>query len=83
MELKDTITGMTSLDYKERFKAEYQQTKIRHDKLEDMLNKHFRGELDFVPTSPIGLLNEQLLWMEHYLGVLEARAHHEGIDLYD
>lgn len=26
-ELKDTIEGMTSADYKERFKAEYQQVK--------------------------------------------------------
>ena len=39
MELKDTIAGMTSPDYKERFKAEYQQTKIRHAKLKALLNK--------------------------------------------
>ena len=29
MELKDTIELMNSSDYKERFKAEYWQTKIR------------------------------------------------------
>lgn len=29
MELKDTIELMTSEDYKERFKAEYWQAKIR------------------------------------------------------
>lgn len=31
MELKDTIEMMTSDDYKERFKAEYYQTKIRYN----------------------------------------------------
>lgn len=31
MELKDTIAGMNSADYKERFKAEYRQVKIRYD----------------------------------------------------
>ena len=30
MEFKDTIAMMTSEDYKERFKAEYYQTKIRY-----------------------------------------------------
>lgn len=30
MELKDTINGMLSNDYKERFVAEYQQTEIRY-----------------------------------------------------
>ena len=29
MELKDTIEMMVSVDYKERFKAEYLQLKIR------------------------------------------------------
>ncbi len=38
-ELKDTIEGMTSADYKERFKAEYQQVKIRYDKLDAMTVK--------------------------------------------
>ena len=29
MELKETIDGMISTDYRERFKAEYRQTKER------------------------------------------------------
>ena len=33
MELKDTVELMNSKDYKERFKAEYLQAKIRYDKL--------------------------------------------------
>lgn len=36
MELKDTIELMNSSDYKERFKAEYLQVKIRYDKLHKM-----------------------------------------------
>ena len=32
-ELKDTITPMMSDNYKERFKAEYMQTKIRYERL--------------------------------------------------
>ena len=37
MELKDTVELMTSEDYKERFRAEYWQTKIRYDRLMNML----------------------------------------------
>ena len=43
MELKDTIEMMNSSDYKERFKAEYYQVKIRAEKLDDMLNKYKLG----------------------------------------
>ena len=50
MELKDTIEMMNSEDYKERFKAEYYQTKIRYDKLHSMLVKNEAGTLDFKPT---------------------------------
>ena len=32
-ELADTAAGMTSPDYKERFRAEYIQTKIRYERL--------------------------------------------------
>lgn len=32
MELKDTVEMMGSVDYKERFKAEYLQAKIRYEK---------------------------------------------------
>lgn len=39
MELKDTIELMNSEDYKERFKDECYQTKIRYDKLHNMIIK--------------------------------------------
>lgn len=83
MGLKDTIAGMTNPDYKERFKAEYQQTKIRHDKLVEMLNKLEKGELNFTPTCPEELLRDQANIMNHYLGLLQIRAEYEGIDLHD
>lgn len=81
MELKDTIELMNSSDYKERFKAEYYQTKIRYDKLHQMLVKHEAGVLDFKPTCPIEKLQEQKRYMGEYLRCLEVRAAIEGIEL--
>lgn len=81
MELKDTIEMMTSEDYKERFKAEYYQTKIRCEKLEDMVVKYREGTLEFKPTCPYKVLYEQLVHMERYRNALETRAKIEGIDL--
>nr|DAK60893.1 MAG TPA: hypothetical protein [Caudoviricetes sp.] len=52
MELKDTVALMASADYKERFKAEYYQLVIRFKKLQTMLEKWDKGELDFTPTCP-------------------------------
>lgn len=81
MELKDTIEMMTSDDYKERFKAEYYQTKIRYNKLHNMLVKNEAGVLDFKPACPITKLMEQKRYMGDYLRMLEVRAAVEGIDL--
>ena len=50
MELKDTIELMTSEDYKERFKAEYLQLKIRVEGLRKMLIKWDADKLDFTPV---------------------------------
>ena len=80
-ELAETIELMQSGDYKERFKAEYWQTKIRHDKLAEMLKKYKAGTLDFEPKCPETLLDYQLSVMERYLFALEERAEIEGIDL--
>ena len=81
MELKDTIELMTSKDYKDRFKAEYYQLLIRYKKLKDMLDKHSKGELEFTPTCPISVLEEQLLSMIKYKNMLVMRAEIEGIAL--
>lgn len=81
MELKDTITLMNSEDYKDRFKAEYYQTKIRYEKLHKMLIKHSAGTLDFTPTCSIVTLENQKRYMGEYLKTLEIRAEIEGIEL--
>lgn len=81
MELKDTIEMMNSPDYKERFKAEYYQTKIRYEKLHQMCVKYEAGTLDFTPTCSLGLFKAQKAAMGQYLYCLEIRAEIEGIKL--
>ena len=81
MELKNTIEMMTSEDYKERFKAEYLQTKIRYNKLHRMTIKYEANKLNFTPSCSLELLNEQKRHMGMYLHCLEARAEIEGIEL--
>lgn len=92
MELKDTISFMNSKDYKERFIAEYMQTKIRYEKLKDLNNKieaahrvRFSDIVEKIPEPkhdcPVELLDEQQRAMGQYLHVLEVRAVIEGIEL--
>lgn len=81
MELKDTIELMNSSDYNDRFKAEYQQVKIRYEKLHKMLVKWDAGTLDFEPTCPQPLLLEQERYMREYIRCLETRAEIEAVDL--
>jgi hypothetical protein len=81
MELKDTISLMQSADYKDRFRAEYHQTKIRYDKLHNMLVKADAGALEFTPTCSLELLKRQKQAMGQYLYALEVRAVVEGITL--
>lgn len=81
VELKETVEMMNSADYKERFKAEYQQVFIRCQKLAAMLEKWDSGELNFEPTCPRSTYNMQIRAMTDYIAVLEARAVMEGIVL--
>lgn len=93
--LKDTVGMMNSSDYRERFIAEYWQTKIRYEKL-----KAFNTKIDAafqtmgvcpgeegkrvempVHDCPAGVLREQQEIMGRYLHTLEVRAEIEGIDL--
>lgn len=78
-ELKDTIPGMLSPDYKERFTAEYEQLSIRASKLETLIDNYRNGQLSFKPTCNIELLERQLDIMKAYITVLEERAKIEGI----
>lgn len=81
--LKDTIELMNSNDFKERFVAEYVQTKIRYDKLHKMLVKYKAGTLSFTPQCSYELLTEQAGFMGQYLHCLEVRAEIEGVKLPD
>lgn len=89
MELKDTVTMMNSEDYKERFKAEYYQTKIRYEKLKAFNTKieaaHYNTTEAKVEMPkhdcPDELLHTQQALMGQYLHILEVRAVIEGIDL--
>lgn len=81
MELKDTVEMMLSDDYKERFKAEYQQVKIRRNKLGKMLDDWDAGKLNFNPTCPKAVLRQQYMIMDQYLHILEYRAFYEGVEL--
>lgn len=81
MELKDTIELMNSNDYKERFKAEYLQTKIRYEKLHKMTVKYEAGTLNFEPSCSLEILKEQKSYMGNYLRMLEIRAEIEKIAL--
>ena len=80
-ELSETIGLMQSADYKERFKAEYCQTKIRQSKLYEMIKKYEVGKLNFEPKSSLEMLKKQCSAMGEYLYWLEVRAMVEGIDL--
>lgn len=81
LQLNETVQMMASTDYKERFKAEYLQLKIRIEGLSNMLKKYQEGTLTFEPTCSYELLHTQLVYMECYLNTLEERAKIEGIEL--
>lgn len=79
MELKDTIKLMKSDDYKDRFKAEYYQVKIRKEKLQKTLDNW--EYLSFTPNSPKRYLKYQCDVMLEYMQVLKERAEKENIKL--
>lgn len=84
--LKDTINLMISDDYKERFKAEYQQTKIRYEKLKDFCNRIEAANMALgieepKHDCPFWLLQRQQTKMGEYLHMLEIRALIEEVDL--
>lgn len=86
-ELKETVPYMLSEDYKERFKAEYYQTKIRYERLKKY-NTRIEASLAIgnsclMPKHdcPHSMLREQQRMMGEYLHILEVRAVIEDIDL--
>ena len=81
MPLKNTVDLVLSDNYKDRFRAEYYQTKERYQRLHLMIIKYEAGTLDFQPDCPLELLKRQAKAMGEYLYVLEMRAQLEEIDL--
>lgn len=84
---EDTVPLMLSPDYKDRFVAEYRQTKIRYVKL-----KAYCDRIEMAMMHPckvempphdcdLELLRQQQHYMGCYLGTLEKRAIVEGICL--
>ena len=77
-ELKDTVDGMLSTDYKERFVAEYQQTKIRYEKLKAFCNcveaAAMAGTEQPKHDCPLELLRTQQKYMGLNLAQQELRA---------
>lgn len=86
-DLKDTVELMNSKDYKERFIAEYWQTKIRYEKLKNFCDKIEVAEELVIPKlapkhdCPYDMLREQQNIMGRLLHILELRAIIENIDL--
>lgn len=85
MELKETVELMNSVDYKDRFIAEYRQVKIRYEKLKNFCNKieveTMLGKEVTKHDCPLELLREQQKYMGLYLSILEKRALIENIVL--
>lgn len=81
MVLNDTVEMMNSKEYKERFKAEYLQLKLRMNGLGEMLRKYKDGTLTFNPSCSYDLLNAQFKVMDLYASFLEERATIENVEL--
>ena len=83
MNYKDTIKLMKSDDWVDRFRAEYEQTRLRVSKLDVLIFKYQNNKLDFTPNCSLRLLKTQSKVMHKYLRILEKRANIEGIKLTD
>ena len=81
MNLYDTVEMMNSSDYRERFKAEYYQLLFRLDSLTGMLIKWENNMLDFEPKCSKEALENQVIFMQGYMGILRLRAEIEGIEV--
>lgn len=82
--LRETAVMMNSDDYKERFIAEYNQLRIRHAALSNMVDKWDNegvNALGFVPSCSRECYDDQLYYMSEYMTVLEHRAKFENINL--
>ena len=85
MLLKDTCTLMCSVDYKERFIAEYHQVLERRKSLKNFIDKiqasFYTGKEEPKHDCPVSILKKQLAVMDDYISVLELRASIEEVEL--
>ena len=81
MDLRDTVDLMLSEHHENRFLAEYRQTRIRAERLHNIIVKLRSGTLDFKAKCDVYLLERQEEVMREYLKILEIRAEQEGIDV--
>lgn len=90
-ELSQTCEMMCSKDYRERFKAEFYQLKIRTEKLENFLAKikaQYHYVNDCIEDDKIkhdcdeNILEEQLDNMKNYLFIMKQRAFIENINIF-
>ena len=83
--LIETITLMQSEDYKDRFKAEYYQLKIRTEKLEAFINRIKAAQIKNIAEPkhdcPLEVLESQLEIMKNYLAILGLRSAIEEVNL--
>ena len=81
MNLFDTITLMSSEDYKEQFKAEYWQLYWRINELNNMLDCWDSNKLNVSSKVPRYIYEYQLDAMCRYMDMLKVRAKLEKIEI--
>lgn len=70
-ELVDTVNDMVSDDYAKRLKAEIEQLQIRTNALADIVRDY--DSLEFIPKTPLSVLQRQLSVMMKYEAILVYR----------
>ena len=81
IELKDTTVWMNSEDWRDRFVAEYLQTKIRYEKLHKLIVKREVGKHGFLTPIPLESWKDQAKYLGLYLHELEKQAEIHNIEL--
>lgn len=82
MTLEETIPLMQSDDWKDRFKAEYWQLKIRLESLITLIQEVEAKRKPLPSKTPLSVYAAQATFMDSYMLWLNKRASKEGIDLY-
>lgn len=68
-------------EWQKRFVKKYHELKDCFQKLDMMIGKYEKGQLEFEPKCPIDLLKHQRSVMWEYLSILEQRARIEEVKL--